>query len=46
MSYTVNVYYQDQWIATHYDVPGDSEYEAYEYVSENFELDYFAEEND
>lgn len=44
--YTVHVYFQDQWIATLYKVPGDSEQDAYEFVEENYQLDYVAEEND
>lgn len=46
MSYNVEVYFQDQWIATLYDIPGDSEQEAQQYVEENYPLDYVAEEND
>jgi len=46
MSYNVDVFFQDQWIATFYDVPGDSPQAAQEYVEENHQLEYSVEEND
>lgn len=46
MSYNVNVYFQDQWIATLYAIPGDSEQEALEHVEDNYPLEYDVEAND
>jgi hypothetical protein len=46
MSYSVNVYFNGQWIATLYDIPGEDQYVAQEYVEENYPLEFEVVEND
>jgi hypothetical protein len=44
--YNVDVFLDQQWIATKYNIDADSQAEAEELVSETLELDFSAEQYD
>ncbi len=46
MTFNVDVYLDDVWVKTYYNVPGDSEADAQEYVQETMGLDFSVEAND
>lgn len=46
MTYNVEVYIDDVWVKTYYNVPGDTEADAQEHIQETMALDFSVEEND
>lgn len=47
MTFNVDVYLDDIWVKTYYDIPGDDAADAQEYVRENLMgIDFSVEEND